>query len=693
MADENPSGTESSLPRPASAFLVGLKEHRIYRVALGYAVGAWIILQVAAIVLPGFAAPPWVLRALMILLALGFGAALLAGWAYDRRMAGKPLLPRGTRALGFVLLALVPAAATAVFFLSQSTLTIVTAGPAAPAPRAAAPAEPATAEKSIAVLPFENRSDDKANAYFTDGVQDEILTDLSRVADLKVISRTSVMQYKNGTTRNLREIGRQLGVSHLLEGSVQRAGNTVRVTAQLIDARTDAQQWAEHYDRPLDDVFAIQSDIAEAIAGQLQARLSPQEKHDIGVPPTADLQAYDLYLQARDRFAAATDSTRGVEVLLDGVRLLDQALARDPKFLLAWCLLENTHSFLYWGASEHTPARLAQADNALQAALRLQPDAGETHLAAADYYYHAFRDYDRARRELDLARRTLPNSADVYAFIGYIDRRQGRWTESTLNQERALELDPRNLDTLWQLNINYQYLHRWEGSTRVLEHILAITPGSTFNRIELASVEIRQHANLAPYRAALASVLKEDPSYFPDIDYAFCERTAAAAAQFLEKCPREGYNGDGIHLPRAFCEGVVARWEGNAAQAQAAFTVARAEVVKILAEQPDFAMDIGLLGLIDAGLGHKQEAIAEGRRACELLPPSKDAMRGPDLAGNLAMIYAWTGDKAAAVEQLAAVERAPNMLGYGVLKLDLRWDDLRGDPRFEALVASLASKP
>ena len=282
MADENPSETAQPLaPRTPNSFLTGLREHRVYRVALGYAVGAWIILQVAAIVLPGFAASPWVLRGLMILLALGFGAALLVGWGYDRRASGQPLMPRAPRGrLAWVLTALMPAAAVTIFFLLRpvpqppfsfrpQTASVVPTVPLS------GPAPSAVSDKSVAVLPFENLSADKDNAFFADGVQDEVLTDLCKVADLKVISRTSVMQFKDPGSRNLPEIGKALGVVFVVEGSVQRAGNKIRVVAQLIDARTDAHRWAENYDRDLQDVFAIQSEIAQNIAGQLQAVISP----------------------------------------------------------------------------------------------------------------------------------------------------------------------------------------------------------------------------------------------------------------------------------------------------------------------------------------------------------------------------------------------------------------------------------
>jgi TolB-like protein/class 3 adenylate cyclase/Flp pilus assembly protein TadD len=565
---------------------------------------------------------------------------------------------------------------------------------AASQPAAASPAA-AIPEKSVAVLPFENLSANQENAFFTDGVQDEILTELARIADLKVISRTSVMQYKSGIARNLREIGQQLGVAHLLEGSVQRAGNKVRVNAQLIDTRTDAHLWAENYDRPLDDVFAIQSEIAKAIANQLQAKLSPSEKAAIARPPTTDLTAYDLYLRAQALFADVTDVIHAKEKLPQAERVLNEAVARDPHFLLAWCLLARVHAEVYWQGHDHTPARLDLANAAVQTALRLQPDAGEAHLALADYYYHGFRDFGRARSELAIARRTLPNNAEVFEYTGYIDRREGHWEEATRNLERALELDPRNFHTLQQMALTYQSQHRYADQARTYDRALTLVSGDPNTRIARAQVELDWRADIKPFQTTLATLIAEDPSVAPDVDdpyFALCEGSPVAAARALANSPREGVVINGVNYPHAYWEGVVARWQGDSAKAQAAFTAARREVEKVVEKQPDFAPALSLLGMIDAGLGRKEEALREGRRACELLPISKDAIDGVALAVNLGQIYAWTGEKDLAIEQIEAVERVPNFLSYGLLKLHPYWDSLRGDPRFEKIVADLAPK-
>src|SRR5438094_3121337 len=553
----------------------------------------------------------------------------------------------------------------------------------------------AALEKSIAVLPFENLSRDPENAYFADGVQDEILTDLAKIADLKVISRTSVMQYRNVAMRNLREIAQQLGVSHVLEGSVQRAANRVRVNAQLIDARTDAHLWAEHYDRPLDDVFAIQSEIAKTIADQLQAKISLGEKAAIERAPTTNLVAYDRYLRARELFADTSDPIHAREKLPQAAHLLEEAVTLDPHFLPAWCLLSRIHGVTYFRGHDHTPARLDLAYATVQAALRLQEDAGEAHLALANYYYHGFRDYQRARSELAIARQTLPNSADVFRYTGFIDRREGHWEAATRNLERAVELDPRNFFILQQLALTYQSQRRYADEARTYDRALTIVPADPNTRILRALIALDWRADIKPFQATLATLVAENPSVAADVDlprYALCERTAAAATRTLTNYPREGVVNNGVNFPYVYWEGAVARYQGDSAKARTAFTAARREVEKTVEQQPDFAAALSLLGMIDAGLERKEEALREGRRSCELLPISKDAIDGADLAINLAQIYAWTGEKDRAIEQIAAVEHVPNTLSYGLLKLHPYWDSLRGDPRFEKIVASLAPK-
>jgi serine/threonine protein kinase/Tfp pilus assembly protein PilF len=564
--------------------------------------------------------------------------------------------------------------------------------------RQAKPVLPAAAipEKSIAVLPFENRSADKANAYFADGIQDEILTRLSKIADLKVISRTSTQQYKSAP-ENLPEIAKQLGVAHILEGSVQKSGDAVRVNVQLIKAANDSHLWADTFDRKLIDIFSVESEVAKTIADQLQAKISPTEKAAIEKVPTTDLLAFDLYQRAKNLWAGVSNPLHAREKLPEAVHLLDEAVARDPNFLLAWCLLSRVHCTFYWLGFDHSATRLDLANAAVQTALRIQQDAGEAHLALAQYYYFGFLDYGRARSELAIARGTLPNNADIFVYTGLIDRRESRWEEATRNLERALELDPRNLFTLQQL-ATYTYCpqRRYADAVRIYDHALTIVPGDPLTRINRAEVALDSRGNIEPYQSTLRSLIAENPKIAPDVDhpdYALCERTAAATARLLTNYPRDGVATNfGVNCPHAYWEGVVARWQGDSAKAQAAFAAARNEVVKTVEKQPDFAAAISLLGMIDAGLGRKDEALRDGRRACELLPVSKDAIAGTGCAINLAQIYAWTDEKDLAIEQIAAVERVPNELSYGRLKLHPYWDSLRGDPRFEKIVAALAPK-
>ena len=419
-------------------FFGELKRRNVIRMAGLYLVGAWLVVQVAGTVLPMFGTPEWLPRTIVVLLAIGFVPAVIFSWVFELTPEGlkrdedvapeQSITPQTGRRMDRTII-VVLVLALGYFAFDKFVLT--------PRREAALVASAVPNEsksvinaKSIAVLPFENLSEEKANAYFTDGVQDEILTDLAKIADLKVISRTSVMQYKSGVARNLRKIGEELGVAHVVEGSVQRAANKIRVNAQLIDARNDAHLWAQTYDRDLADVFAIQSEIAKAIADQLQAKLSPNEKKAIEQPPTTDLAAFDLYSRAKSLLLTASFSATGEPDLRKAIELLDEAVKRDPSFFDAYCQLAYAHEYLYAvTGSDHTPARLALAEAALQAATRLRPDAAETHLARAQYLYYGLRDYAGALAELEIARRALPNDPRLFELTGYILRRRGQQEE------------------------------------------------------------------------------------------------------------------------------------------------------------------------------------------------------------------------------------------------------------------------
>src|SRR5262245_60024114 len=480
-------------------------------------------------------------------------------------------------------------------------------------------------EKSIAVLPFSNLSKEQENAFFADGVQDEILSDLAKVADLKVISRTSVMPYKSGMARNLRQIGRQLGVAHVVEGSVQRTGNRVRVNAQLVDARTDRHLWGQTYDRDLADVFAIQSEIAKTIADQLQAKLSPSQKNAIERPPTSDISAFDLYARAKVLLHAQS-STEAED--LQAVDLLNRAVAHDPSFFDAYCQLAYVHGWLYFLGFDHTSARLALAEAALQAASRLRPDAGETHLARGQNLYWGYRDYDSALAELEVARQSLPNDARIFRLTGYIQRRQGHWEESTRNFERAAELDPRHIETLQGVAMNYFYLRHYAEAKPWFARALAFQPNDAFTKALLALVDFAWKADTGPLHQTVDSIRARNPAGW--LICGLAERDPAAAKNALiALSENQIFFIENVPFNRPFIEGVIARMTKDDSKARSAFSAARAEQEKIVQAQPNYGPALCVLGLIDAGLGRKEDALREGHRAVELLHVEKDAMEGP----------------------------------------------------------------
>src|SRR5881398_262786 len=443
-------------------------------------------------------------------------------------------------------------------------------------------------DKSIAVLPFENRSEDKANAYFTDGVQDEILTDLAKIANLKVISRTSVLHYKSGVARNLREIAQQLGVANVVEGSVQRSGNRVRVNAQLVDARTDAHLWAQTYDRDLADVFAIQSEIAKAIAEQLQAKLSPNEKKAIEQPPTTDLAAFDLYSRAKSLLLKAAFSVTYDPDVRKAIELLDEAVKRDPSFFDAYCQLAYAHEYLYGQTgSDHTPTRLALAGAAVQAATRLRPDAAETHLARAQYLYYGLRDYAGALAQLEIARRGLPNDPRLFELAGYILRRRGQPEEGLRNLERAVELDPRNFFTLQQIALSYQYLGRYAEAIAALDRALSIVPDNVETRAARGLFYLCWKGDTRPLHQTVDVILAQGSNAIASaadnwFDSALAERDPAAAERALVALGDNPCWGEGaITLSHSFGEGLLARMTKDQARARTAFEAARVQQEKI----------------------------------------------------------------------------------------------------------------
>ena len=556
-----------------------------------------------------------------------------------------------------------------------------------------------SSEKSIAVLPFENLSDDKQNAYFASGVQDEILTNLARIADLKVISRTSVMQYPVGAARNLREIGRALGVAHVVEGSVQRIANRVRVHAQLIDARTDAHLWAETYDRDLADVFAIQSEIANKIAEQLRGKLSPAERTAIAERPTADLKAYELYTEARA--INVWDDWRGAEKsMARKVELLDEATQRDPGFALAWCALAKTQCDL----SEVDPAHLELARKATETALRLRPDLGEAHRELARYYYYA-NDFAYAYEELTVALRTLPNDAETFRIAGETNRHRNRWDEALANLQKAHELDPRNGEVTYHLSGVYEEMRRydeWELLTKADANQSGSDPWS-----EMALAQIK--LDTGDPVAAQAFLAKVPLDFGPTNEIWNTRFTTAlylrdydAASRVIAATPAKFDVGVYHGLPaedvanasptESWAGGLVARFRGDKAKAEAAFAAARRKFDAAWGDRSRNHRYFARVAALDAALGRKHQAIEEARQAVDLMPIAKDSAQGPWVVRNLALVYAWTGEPALAIEQLEIIAKIPAGPSYGELRFDPTWDSLRGDPRFEKIVDSLTPK-
>jgi TolB-like protein/class 3 adenylate cyclase len=593
---------------------------------------------------------------------------------------------------------IVAALALGGYLLSRRSAPVATGSASSAIPIATPATTPAVApEKSIAVLPFENLSDDKQNAFFTDGVQDEILTDLAKIADLKVISRSSVMQYKSGVVRDLRKIGQELGVAHLLEGSVQRAANKVRVNAQLIDARNDAHLWAQTYDRDLADVFAIQSEIAKAIADQLQAKLSPAEKNAIEQRPTTDVAAFDLYSRAKDLILNTGFSARFAQNLRSGIDLLNQALTRDPSFFAAQCQLVSAHDQLYVLNIDHTPERRALAEAAVEAAFRLRPDAGEAHLARATHLYYGYRDYGGALAEIELARQTVPNDPRIFELTAAIMRRQGKHEEGLRNYERAVELDPRNFFTLQQLALSYKVLRRYAEEIATENRALSIKPDDPETKATRALVSLEWKADTRPLHQIIDEIRNKNPEAVKNVAdvwfiCALAERDAAAGEMALTALGDATFADNSTQFGAGFGRGLLGRMMKDESKARSAFAALRAEQEKRAQAQPDYGPAVCILALIDAGLGRKEEALREVRRAVELVPVTKDSLNGADMIQYSAIVAAWVGKKDLALEHLAQAARLPGFLSYGRLKLLPWWDPLRGDPRFEKIVADLAPK-
>jgi TolB-like protein/Flp pilus assembly protein TadD len=650
-----------------SGFFEEVKRRKVYRVAAAYIIAAGGIIQLASAAFPAWELPNWALRFVIVLLLVGFPIALILGWAFDVTPQGVRATPaprthRRRNVIMLVATGVIISAAAGFFLLPRVSAHKI--------------------DKSIAVLPFENLSDEKENAYFADGIQDDVLTNLSKIGDLKVISRTSVMPYR-GKASNLREIGKALGVGTILEGSVRRVGNRVRVNVQLINAANDEHMWAEDYDRDLTDVFAIQTDLAQQIVRELQAKLSPTEKAQIERRPTGNSEAYLAFMQGQeichrpDRFRSNTEKAE---------QLFEKATKLDPNFAGAFAALAWVHDWIYHDF-DPTPARKEKARAAAQEALRLQPTLPEAHLALGFYHYYCERDYQAALDEFAIAKQSLPNSADVYMAIGAIERRQGKWKESTANLERAASLSPKDAWLLQNLADNYWATRNFEAADRIFDHAIEAAPQSFLARAEKAKLAVDWKGDLSVMEKELTQVpTGADPDglvTFARMQLLLLQRKFHDALAVLEQSPRDVSHYD---KPRELFEGAIYTFLNDKEKALYAFQRARPVAEKALRESPDDASRHVTLGLILAGLGKKEAAIAEGKRAVELLPESQDAFDGPKMTVALAQIYAWTGESDQALQLLDRSLSTPNGVTVPFLKLDPIWDPLRTDPRFQALV-------
>jgi TolB-like protein len=675
-------------------FFAELRRRNVYKVAVAYVIAGWALAQGVAQVFPAFDIPNWAVRLIVLAIAIGFPIALVLAWAFEltpeglKRTEVADAMPvtTGRKTHAWIYVVVIGALLSlGLFFLGRYSAPT---GQSAPAD---------TSAKSIAVLPFENLSDEKQNSYFATGVQDQILTNLAKVSELKVISHTSVRQYKSGIQRNLREIGRQLGVAYIVEGSVQRAGDRLRINAQLIDARTDAHVWAETYDRTAADLFAIQSELAQSIVTQLKTKLSPKQKAEIEERPTQDLVAFELYLQAKE----VIDSYINVEdvraALLKALQALDQAIKRDENFVSAYCYIALANDLLYFFDLDPAPDRILLAEAAVKAALRLRPDSAEAHFAMADYYFRCHRDYDRAQRELAIAGPGLPNSAPFFILSGYINRRRNHWPQAERDFATAVALDPRNPNAYNLLADTYVLQRRFTEAVRVYEGVLAAGEQTSIVRYRLASNRFFWTGDSTLLRAVLAEA--------PDMDVggrqtparvmlALADGNYSEAERVLAASPRQDFQDIdfSFYYPKAWFEAIIAREKGYSAGAVAAFGTTRANLAQRLIVKPEHARTIAVLAQVDAGLGQKELAIREAQHAVDLMPISQDIYDGALVLEGLAQVYTWSGERDRAIEVVQKLADMPSYINYARLKLHPLWTPLRGDPRFEKIVASLAPK-
>jgi TolB-like protein/Tfp pilus assembly protein PilF len=666
-----------------SGFFEELKRRKVYRVAVAYIIAGAAIIQLASAAFPAWELPNWALRLVIVFLLIGFPIALILGWVFD-------VTPSGIRATASRAAPGTHRRRNVIMLVGTGVIVSGVAGFFL-LPRISSAHK---IEKSIAVLPFENLSDDKENAYFADGIQDDILTNLSKVGDLKVISRTSVMPYR-GKASNVREIGKALGVASILEGSVRRSGNRVRVNVQLINADTDEHVWAEDYDRDVTDVFAIQSDLAQKIAEALKAKLSPGEKTQMTRTPTENGEAYLAFVQAHNLSCALED----FEKLKQSEQLYERAIELDPNFALAMARYSQLESW-FVHTFDPTAERREKARTLAEQALQLQPDLPEAHLALGFSYYYGDNNFDAALKEFEIAQRGLPNEPEVYLALGAIQRRQGKWTESTASLEKAASLNPKDTWALQNLAFNYQMARNFSKANQTIDRALALNPTS-FEPLEVK-------AKFALFEKGDFSVAEKAFAAIKSLPLTNEQKLKAAHARtnvfLLERKYNEGLR-EAESLPddqidiypgalwsKYFYIGFAKKALQDDAGARAAFLQAKTVAEDQLKRTPDSEDAHIQLAKALAFLGEQEAAIAEARRAAELLPESKDAFGGPEITEGVAEVHAILGDNDRAIEILSGLLSRPSGVTAEGLKVNPIWDPLRSDPRFQALIDKYGAK-
>jgi len=668
-------------------FFAELKRRKVFKVGAAYLVVGWLAVQAASIGFPAFDAPPWALRIFILVALLGFPIAVVMAWVFDLTAEGVKLDAEtsGSKRL-FAAATFLIVLALGWYFYGQPSFR-----------KAPLPGEtPALAipAKSIAVLPFESLSVDKSNAYFADGIQDEILTKLASIADLKVISRTSTEKYKS-KPEDLKTVSQQLGVANVLEGSVQRAADKVRVNVQLIDARADSHLWAKSYDRDVKDIFAVESEISQEVADALQAKLSHNETNTLSTAPTSDADAYDFFLKGEFEEREAESSTKP-EVFDQAVNWYRQAIARDPHFALAIARLANSRMQRHWFVERLSESDLEQVAASAEQALAFAPNLAEAHVARGIVHYFGHRAYEQALAEFRRALELQPNNVNALQYIGFVHRRQGRWKACLSELLKAQEQSPRDATLAANIARTYCHLRMWNEGERQGTLSLSLNPHTVDAMYAVLLSYLNGKGDLNGARQALET-FPADAHMVQDTGHAMAEgliggrgyvsvmeKKFGAALELFEK--GRSNLGEGARLSARATIHVLA---GDAAAASSESEEARTFIEKRLKERPNDLDDLIQLSWINLALNRQNEAVVVAQKATEVLPLDKDALVGTYLLFNLAAIQAQTGHPAEAIDLLRRLLSIPagQVATIARLKIDPVWNPIRTDPRFQALLA------